>query len=228
MKKHQLLFALLFALVVSPGFRCNTSYNDPCTGGYKEKQLATSLTPSNPLSAYKIGDTVKFSAIVSDTLLDATTSEKISFNLDQLSLHVETFKVVIPAGSTVPNLQPVFSDFNPVILDGQIATNNYNSGIRMLYRRLNGRNYLSGGIECGRKGTYILRFTNENNYQGTNLYNNTLFPCTNFILTTQYIASQNNSIFTTYNISTINPLPTYVGFRSISRNDKNYVVIEVN
>lgn len=218
----------MLASLLTMGFQCDRRYNDACSGSYTTKDLSTSLVPLTSQTSFAVGDTLKFSAVVSDTLSEVNTANKYSFVLDQFDVVIEIFKVVVPPASTVPNLQPVFSDFNPVIIDGQITANTYGNSFKMIYRRLNSNNYLSGGLECGRKGTYIIRFRNENRYQGYRLYNKTLYPCTNFTLNTIYTGPQNNVLFTTYNVSTINPLPTYSGFTSVSKNDKNYVVINVN
>lgn len=220
--------ALILASLLTMGFQCDRRYNDVCSGAYTKKDLTTSLAPQTSQTSLNVGDTLKFSAVVSDTLSEVNTANKYTFKLDQFDVVIDIFKVVVPAGSTVPNLEPVYSDFNPVIMDGQLTANTYGYGFKMIYRRLNTNNYLSGGLECGRKGTYIIRFKNENGYQRYQLSDYTLYPCTTFILNTVYTGPQNNALFTTYNVSTINPLPTYTGFTSVSKTDKNYVVINVN
>ncbi|MEJ7674433.1 MAG: hypothetical protein WKF59_17490 [Chitinophagaceae bacterium] len=105
------------------------------------------------------------------------------------------------------------------------SINNYGYGFKMIYRRQNTTNYLSGGLECGRRCTYIIRFRNENGYQGYQLYNYTLYPCTNFILNTIYTGPQNNILFTTYNVAAINPLPTYSGFTSILKTIRTMLLL---
>jgi hypothetical protein len=227
--RNATLLAFMLSSILTMSFRCGEPVGgNVCSGPYTNKDVSTLLTPQSPQTSFKVGDTLKFSSIVSDTLTETNTTNKYYFTLDQFSLIVEIFKVVIPSGSTIPNLQPVFADFNPVITDGQITFNNYGYSFKMLYRRLNTTNYSSGGLECGRKGTYIIRFRNENGYQLNQLYNYTTYPCTNFKLNTVYGGPQNNSLFNSYNISSINMLPTYVGFTGISQTDKNYVVINVN
>jgi hypothetical protein len=229
MRNNRLLLALLISSIVTMGFRCGEPVaGTVCGGPYTNKNVSTLLTPQTTQTLFKVGDTLKFSSIISDTLTETNTTNKYYFTLDQFSLIVEIFKVVVPSGSTIPNLQPVFADFNPVVNDGQITFNNYGYGFKILYRRLNTTNYLAGGLECGRKGIYIIRFKNENGYQLSQLYNYTAYPCTTFMLNTVYGGPQNSSIFSSYNISSIPVLPTYVGFTGVSQNDKNYVVINVN
>lgn len=225
--KNTALLAFMLSSILRVAFNCSKPV-DICSGPSTNKDVSTLLTPQSSQTSFKLGDTLKFSSVVSDTLTETNTTNKYYFTLDQLSLAVEIFKVVIPSGSTIPNLQPVFADFNPVISDGQITFNYFGPGIKMVYRRLNSINYLSGGVECERKGTYIIRFKNQNGYQLDQLYNYTTYPCTNFRLNIAYGGPQNNSLFNTYNISTIPVLSTYTGFASVSKNDKNYVVVDVN
>ena len=218
-------FSLLSAV---PTCNCGKNYeNLSCSGIYTEIKLKVPFSPLISYDTIQTGDTINFNSIVSDSLFGLDTSARFEFSLDQLSLVAEIFKVVFPPSSTIPNLQPVYADFNPLVSDGQIDVYPYGSGIRFRYRRQQTNNFLSGGLEARANGTYIIRFRNENSYYQDKLYHYTDYPCINFPMITSYSAQQNTALFDNYNITSINPLPTYNGFSSISKTDKNFVVITV-
>jgi hypothetical protein len=180
---------------------------------------------------YALGDTIKFSLSFSDTITDVTTGERIVANFNNLHLFTETFRIVTPNGSSIPNLQPVYSDFNPIITEGQVINENFQTRwFQFRPKKEPSRNLLLAGLECGRKGLYLVRYS----FSGTSFpfsafpQNSSQNPCLQFQLSTVYNANQNNGLFTTANINFIPVLPGFQGLEGVTKTDKNYVIFEVN
>jgi hypothetical protein len=219
---------LIFFTTTLLGFQCNKRQDFLCNNRETKTSIGDIGTNNNSTN-FLLGDSVFFSFQISDTLTDTTTGKKDVADLTNLKLYLETFKIIFPANSTIPNIQPVYSNFNPLIIDGQYLNDPFGRLYEFRCRRLNNTNFLLAGLECMQKGLYLIRLSfQQGTINGSGLYYVAANqPCAQFILNPVYKGNQNNSIFSTYNTSTLPIATGYSGFTSVSKTDKNYLIIDV-
>lgn len=221
-----LFIAAFFAWITLNSFQCGKNVTDPCPQS-KTDTILLNHSFSNLKAIFKIGDTIKIDAAISDNLPTVTGNVSLSAPLNTLYLKVQPYSII--KNSTLPELQYANIEFNPYVSDGQLV-NSSNGGYNYLYRRSNNVNSLKIGFIAGRAGLYIFELNNDR-YAYMISGNMPLYAvgdnCTTYWGVSNFNkASQNLQYWDSLGVSTVSFSSTY-GSGSVSKNNRNYFIFKV-
>lgn len=220
---------IICTISIFSGCQCDKEIDPPCsTTTERQKSFINVITTINK-PQYSVGDTIFISLSFPDSLVDINGKNKAA-DFGFFSLIAETYRLQTPLNSTFPNLQPVFPDFTPILIDGQIINLNAGNFSAFRCRRQPNLNTLSAGLICMSKGRYLLRFGFGQNGAGAyiNALNRIDDPCTSFFVSPLLIGTNNSSIFSSYNVSYLPIVPGLIGYAGVTISDLNYSIIDVN
>lgn len=221
-----LIIAVLFAFITLNSFQCGKNISDPCTKRSTDTVLLNHSF-ANMRAIFKIGDTVKIEALISDNLPALSGNITLSAPLNQLYLKIQPYSII--KNSSLPELQYANIEFNPYVEEGQLV-NSSNGGYNYLYKRAAGTNSLKIGFIAGRPGLYAFDLSNDRySYMiggGLALYASGDNCTTYWGVSNFNRQSQNLQYWDSLGVSAVSLSPNY-GFGSISKNNRNYFLVKV-
>lgn len=224
--KNRLIIAALFAFITLNSFQCGKNVSDPCTQ-YNKDTVLLNHSFANVKATFKVGDTIKIEALISDNLPALSGNINLSAPLNQLYLKIQPYSII--KNSTLPELQYANIEFNPYVGEGQLV-NSSNGGYNYLYKRTSNANSLKIGFIAGRPGLYLFDLSNDRySYQiggGLALYASGDNCTTYWGISNFNKSSQNLQYWDSLGVAAVSVSPNY-GFGTVSKNNRNYFLFKV-
>jgi hypothetical protein len=222
--KPLIILGFVLTILFSPGFQCGRdNIYDNCPNGQQTDTVYTQMSILNASTVYRIGDTIKFSSKVNDSI---NSSKGASFihNRNAFNASIQPYRVVNNGG--LNELVYANIEFNPIVHIGQFQNYPYN-GYNFLYQRLQPYNTLQVSFVAGRAGLYIFNLLSGDNYSGANYIHRNNDYCTGYPNAFAFpISNQNVNYWDGLGISSIS-LANTNNYRVANKTDKNYVFVKV-
>jgi hypothetical protein len=222
--KFIIFLGFTLIIVFSPGFQCGRNNRDACINGRQTDTVYTNFTISNYSNVYHIGDSIKFSCKVNDSI-NSSKGASFTHNRNIFSAKFQPYKVVNNSG--LSQLIYANNEFNVLASIGQLQNNGY-AGYDFIFQRFQPYNSLQVTFVAGRVGLYLFSLKDDGNaYYGTNYVQKDNDICTGYPNSFAFpVVQQQANYWDTLGVSRIT-LTNASNYAVADKPEKNYAFIKV-